>query len=466
MFKLVYLKLRNVYNRISHFYSRLVCEHPYAIVLLYVVLSMSLGAGLALVRFVKDAEPTTYNKHGDSLRDAHELRSLFKEEQHGRFFAHQIADIGHYVEIIITAKRARNTSTDLLKSEFNLLNETILSEYDDLFDRIINLQIEYNYDSQESEFVITKNQSELMNDHTTTTTTTTTTSIAQKNNDYEDKSKAKRPKTNNTYIYIRDLCARRLHKCSIEGGILRAELFKRKLLANEIFYDSNDPKTLYQDTTLMDGASMSYLFGEMKRSNCSNLPRSSKQRCFVYHAGAIRNRFDLLYQTKAERLLAVAFMRSFAEMMHQLELNNTYNHLNVSFHASQTLQSEIEKYSMADLKYLVGLFVTFWLLFFLTMWLDLGSFWLKLERTLKFHFNKRAGGRFGLFGHEGYCTKMSVLKSIFYYNPFWIYNAGYLVFVTFVQFVITLVDTVGFMSYIGVQTNPLFYTIVFVLMSK
>jgi hypothetical protein len=461
MFKLVYLKLRHVYNQISHFYSQLICQHPYAIVLFYVLLSTGLGVGLVRVRFVKDAEPTTYNKYGDSLRDAKLLQSLFKEEQHGRFFAHQIADIGYYVEIIITLKRPRNSNTELLKPEFNLLNKTILSEYDDLFDRIINLQIEYNASSAqlEHEFIITKNQSQV-EDSIRKGATTTSENDKDKYKSQKSQTETITNTTSTTYIYIRDLCARRLHKCSIEGGILRAELFKRKLLAHEIFFDRHDPKTLYQDTTLMDGASMSYMFGEVKKFNCTK-----SKRCFVYHAGAIRNRFDLLYQTRAERLLALNFMQSFAQMMQQIELNNTYEHLNISYHASQTLQTEIEKYSMDDLKYLIGMFVSFWLLFFVTMWLDLGSFWLKLERTLHFHVNKRAG-RFGLFGNDGYCTKMSILKSFFYYNPFWIYNAGYLVFVTFIQFVVTLLCSAGFMSLIGVEINPLFNTIVFALMSK
>jgi hypothetical protein len=81
---------------------------------------------------------------------------------------------------------------NFLKS-YSFINETLLRDYNRLFDEIFfsikvsevvdNYTIEYNYNS---------------------------------------------------------LCPKRLNKCAVEGGIMRASSFQRNLLRNEIYYDWKD----------------------------------------------------------------------------------------------------------------------------------------------------------------------------------------------------------------------------------
>ncbi len=42
-----------------------------------------------------------------------------------------------------------------------------------------------------------------------------------------------------TYNYS-NLCPKRLNKCAVEGGVMRASSFQRNLLKNEIYYDWKD----------------------------------------------------------------------------------------------------------------------------------------------------------------------------------------------------------------------------------
>lgn len=131
-----------------------------------------------------------------------------------------------------------------------------------------------------------------------------------------------------TYKFDPDLCAKRLNKCGVEGGLLRQPRFQDKLLNHVVFYEDIDLKTSYADAELSDGIGFTVLFGkysklEKRLHSNSTLPNAALPGAnYLIHAGVFRLRFDLLSTTQNEKRLALKFMRKFVNHMGRIEQEN------------------------------------------------------------------------------------------------------------------------------------------------
>lgn len=236
-----------------------------------------------------------------------------------------------------------------------------------------------------------------------------------------------------------DVCARRISKCAIEGGgLLRAASFQEKMLAGEVCYERNDPKLMYLDYAIMDGASMKYLFSEERNETCD------KVQCCVKGSRFARMRFDLRSENASQVSRSLKFINAFVDFFQNIEHNDPgrYNLFDLSYYTSHTMMAEIEKHSLGDLVYVGGSFLSFWLVYFLFLVVDLD----KIRRR----WRRRRRDKLGRAAN----------------NSFWIRSTVYLVFVTFFQFAFTGVATLGFLSLCRVKINTMLYTIAFVLMSE
>jgi hypothetical protein len=358
-------------------------------------------------------EELTSIKQSEYETNAQLIRKTFKHEPYTRYFQHQLADLGYYVEFIV---RLKHTSHGHLYNEtYNFLNESILDEYNQLYDKVLRLKIE---------------------------------------NEPGNKS-----------FYYTDLCPKRLHKCAIEGSIIRNEVFQEKFLKKEIKYDRNDVGCVYVDPMLLDGTSFNFAFGKNRKQKCK------KNECFITQVSMIRNRFDLLANNSTEIKLALKFMDRFVDFMSQLKQNETsFKYITFSYHASHTLEAELAKYSANDLKCIGVSFLVFWFVYLLILIFEFERFRLKnfcrkisflLQCKKETDINTSFKSKFSsnlktLFGESDSRTKVNLHIS----------DIMFLVLISFLQFLITIMASLGLMSLIGFSVNQLLYSIVFVLMSN
>ena len=210
-FQLVYTYLRNIYNKIGQSYAIIITQHPFAIMLSYLIVFASFSFGLLQIEFIRDTESLTSVKNSQIQSEIKIIEDHFKEDPYNNYYQHHLLDFGYYVEVIISLKSLKNFKTaqivnnNLALHECNILNKTYLNEYNLFFDSIISLSIKY-----------------------------------------DDFNQSK----NVTYY---DLCPKRTSKCAVEGGILRSELFKKKLFNNQIGYARDDPTRIFIDSEIIDG---------------------------------------------------------------------------------------------------------------------------------------------------------------------------------------------------------------------
>jgi hypothetical protein len=405
MFKLVYLKLRkNLHHKISDFYSSWIVEHPVITIFSYLGLFICFSFGLFHIQPVTDSnEALTAVKNSEYIRNSELIKKTFNHVP-DRYFQHQLTDLGYYIEFIVLLKNTHNGQ--FYNSSYNFLNETILNEYNELFDQVLSLKI---HDS----------------------------------------------------LAYSDLCARRLNKCAIEGGIVRVEQFQKKLINKEIKYDKNDPGSVYIDPELLDGTSFDFTFGMLRKEKCN------KKECTITQVGLIRNRFDFLAFNSTQIKLAFNYMHKFADLMDNLKKNATkFNYIQFSYHTSHTLESEIAKYSLNDLKYVGVGFIIFWIcyLMILTFGFERCNLLDFLKKIISFFKVKKINNN-----EKTFCSN---LKSHFFdsHSTLVIQLSTsaivFIVLLTFLQFLITLLSTFGLMSLLGFTVNQLLYSIVFVLISK
>jgi len=338
------------------------------------------------------------------------INTEFPQEQHNRYFQHQLTDLGYYAEVIIKLKSGKKTyPAGEYYSDYetnNFLNKDIFKAYNIFYDNITDLTIEDDYKGPD---------------------------LVNQNN-------------SRTFVSYEDICPKRINKPAVEGGILRNIIFQNKLLKNEVFYLKNDPGALIIDGDIGDGTSSNFVFGKMRRQNC-NLD-SQENKCFITHFGQIRNRFDLLSTTEKERYLSVKFLKEFANHLSKLQSDI----FDFSFHTSHTLEDEIVKYSIYDSRFVIIALILFWLVFFVLMSFDIDSLSYKVIRheINQFRQNIKA---------NSVCYEMTR-----FFLHFWLNGSGFIVMITFIQFILTLTSTVGFLSLLQVPINQLLYTIAFALM--
>ena len=262
---------------------------------------------------------------------------------------------------------------------------------------------------------------------------------------------------------LRDLCTIRVNKCAAEGSVIRLESFQNKLLNGKVCYEQGDPKFMYLDYEAMDGASLKFLFSDDRNETCDN------ENCCITQARFIRIRFDLKFETPAQASRSVKFMNAFVDHCEALErikiiINHSindflldyilicilgekkYDFFELSYYTSHTMLPEIEKHSIGDVKFVIACFFSFWLIYYLFLLFESSSV-KRLLRRLFFCCSKK---------------KPSGKESK---KPFWVRSPGYLIFVTFLQYIFTGLGTLGFMALCRVKINTMLYSIGFITMS-
>lgn len=416
MFRVVYIKLRNFYNLTCQFYTSIITEHPTVSIVCYLLLMVIFGFGLFQIHFNADNEILTLVRNSQVLQDAAKIRQLFPEDQSKRFFSHQLTDLGHYFEFIILLKYpndivAPENNCDLLKNEslvnksylkkFTLVNKTLIEEYNAFYDSILRIKIEDSVENQ------------------------------------------------TRFYNFSELCAKRLNKCAVEGGIMRAQSWQNNLYDGGIEYDKDDPIRAHVDTEAVDGTSVDFVFGSCRKDTCDTWKCKSKDIMLI------RNRFDLLARTQKEKELAIRFMHTFADFMQNITTfnNHQYPYFDFSFHTSHTLETEIRKYSLNDVYFVFLTFISFWLVYFLLIFIDISTGmkdWLNSKMTEKQtnDLEERRDGLDKLFSLKYLCIN----------------SCGLFALVSFVQFIFTLVSSLGMLFLVGISANQLLYTVLFVLM--
>lgn len=400
MFRLVYSKLHKIYKSICKLYTAFAIDKPLNLIALYLILSLCLSVWIFQIKIITNNESLTYVKNSDYLKNAKIISEVFPEDQHTRYFQNQLLDNGYYAEIIVKLKgHVQTYPPNDIYSDYetnNFINATIFKAYNQLYDEILNLTIK---------------------------------------NDYSNKNESNQ-KAN--YVNYYDLGPRRMNNLAIEGGIIRDLSIQDRLLKHELTFIKNDPGKLIIDSSLGDGTSVNFVFGNLHKETCDD------QDCTITHVGQIRNRFDLLSMSEEERYLSIKFLSKFVEHMKSLESDL----FDLSFHTSHALEPEIISYSIKDLKWVGVMLGMFWLTFFLLMSLDIDFLSFKTISNAWMKFRKDAKCR----------------QFFKFFLRFWLNGSGFMVMITFIQFVITISSTLGIMSLLDVPINQLLNTIVLVLM--
>lgn len=287
----------------------------------------------------------------------------------------------------------RKLDGSFLAPQFNMINRTILDEYNQLFDEIMAIEIQDTIAIDEANQTIRK------------------------------------------YSFRDGLCARRLSKCSIEGGVLRAEKLQSQLLYHGISIMENDIKQTYFDSEQMDVLNFPFAFGEYTKF------KKMRGQLFLTHASLIRNRFDLLAETETERRLSIKYMEAFVEYMNDVVTSepSRFPSLEINYFTSHSLTPEIEKYSTIEIKYVGLSFLVFWILL-----LVLFIFSTTMRRS-----------------DDDVYDQDSFISSIRMYL-----GVVLLVLAVFLQIVVTFMSAFGLLALFKVNPNFLTTTIVFIVTSN
>ncbi len=312
MFDLIYLKLKRFHDKLCYNYSCLVNKYSIFLIAAYLLLNILLIIFLSLfkINVNLNTQEFTFTKNSEYSVLKREINDLFEHDQRERHYIQQLTDSGYYIDIIVSSK-----------SKENFINKTILDDFNKLFFEINNLSIEYN---------------------------------------------------NRSFSYKDDLCARRLNKCSIEGGIFNAKQFQTKLLNKQIGYDEFDGRELYMDADVNDGTSLNFLFGT-ERDEVYNWKKEENKHYgrekLIVGVKYVRNRFDLIYDTPEMTKLSLLWLNRFVDFMKE---NSTklFNYIDIAYSTSHHLEKEIEYYSRIDAKYFM-ISISFLIVFFFGyIWFD------------------------------------------------------------------------------------------------
>lgn len=391
LFQAFHQKSDIIINRLVKFHANLVTLHSVKIILGYIVFAFLLSLGLFQIQINMDTESLAYVRNSPSLKHAQLINDTFGTNQRESHYNNKLLHLGWYFEFMINVRGMHN-STDFLSQEFNLINETILHEYNQLFDEIMSIRI----------------------------------------ND---------PDTNGpkNLCYINDLCARRLEKCSIEGGVIRHAHFQKKFLSHNVFIMKNDHLQTYVDIQTTDAINFPLIFGNfiIKESKYKNTRR---EELHLVHASTIRNRFDLLATSKKEKELAIEFMKAYVEYMDSIRFDQTkFPHLSISYFSSHALSTEIEKYSKFDVPYLILSFIAFWILFLISF----------VFQTVRVKSNLEV-------------SNQKLMTRLF--EKLQVYMCTFSIFcVAFIQVVLTIASAFGALALMGVNPNLLTPTILFIV---
>lgn len=134
--------------------------------------------------------------------------------------------MGCYVEFILNKRVEEKTplNDEFLQPKYNMINQTVLTEFNKLFDSVLALRVDN--------------------------------------------------------ITFSDLCPRRFGMCSIEGGLMRTKKFQKNFLAHDINVAIGDTKETYVDPGEADAVNFPLTFGKFikleKRHSRLHLVHTSK----------------------------------------------------------------------------------------------------------------------------------------------------------------------------------------------
>lgn len=131
LFRVVYCKLRHIYNLAAAAYASLVVRHPLACIFCYLLLVVSLSLGLFQASLLTDNERLTLVRTSEAELDRARIEHTFPLDQTDLYFQHKLTTFGYYVEIIISLRTPYQS----------FFNETPLNQFNSLFDQIISLNI-------------------------------------------------------------------------------------------------------------------------------------------------------------------------------------------------------------------------------------------------------------------------------------------------------------------------------------
>lgn len=499
---------QKIFNKFSKYYTLFLFEHKYVFIFCYLLMLIAASFGLLQLKADESNQHLVYVTNSQALANRHHLERLFDKRDY--YFQHQLFDTGYYVEFIVTlnernGRRRMLSYDDLMLDEFNLINETYLSEFNYLYDQIVNL------------------------------------SIDEAPNKSSNQSTPPR-----IFTYLNDLCPRRNQICAIEGSVLRTASFQSKLLAHQVDYERDDPKEVHMDTDSNDGSSLMFLFGnKYRKEKCeSNIQeeenaesetkegeegavneakegeenndvnedekdedeadvKSRKKRgaflqttmsdanCtkknFIVHTAVFRVRFDLNVTNDTSKRRALKFMDTFVSLMQNLtgqidreSPSIPVNNLNVSFYASHTLEKEIAKYSGFEVHFVLYFWFAYLIMFttFISLNLKLTHLlnaigavvccltsklksllgcWNNSKKMKKVEENKKKKSMSESIKQMAESLSDVAKKTL-------IFGGFYMILAAFIQFVLTLAASFGFMSFLGINSNELLFTIAFLLL--
>ena len=210
-------------------------------------------------------------------------------------------------------------------------------------------------------------------------------------------------------------------------------------------------------------------------------------------------------------------MHKFVDTLGELDSSNSLSHLNFSYYSSRTMQTEIEKYSKPDMTYVIWFLVFFWLSLSFAMWFNMSSSSSRHRGDSDVDDEREGNGRRAdchkptMMRHNRYSASdndepratpsLKANASLCCITRFWsrlscfsikmrllscfasccarlarvtclepdsvcINGASFLPVCMLVQFVLTIVATFGLVSLVNIETNPMTFTLVLIVLSK
>ena len=170
----------------------------------------------------------------------------------------------------------------------------------------------------------------------------------------------------------------------------------------------------------------------------------------------IRNRFDLLYTTKKQKERSIKFMNQFVDYMSKMSHNENNSSLfEYSYYTSHTMEQELEKYSLNDLKYVMITFILFWIVYIILSVLDFDFLFIRIRLYLIKKITSKKT-----------CSKLDNEMSSSKQNiDFFIKKNIFIPLMSIAQFFFTIIASLGLISLLGIEANQLLFSSIFVLMS-
>jgi hypothetical protein len=109
-------------------YGRLIARRPWIFIIISIILNLLLGVGLLWLEFEHDLETQYLPENNRAFRDREVIRNAFESSTGDNFQIHGLADVGYFVEIIISSKNDQNVFHKDTYEEVQLIDNIITKE--------------------------------------------------------------------------------------------------------------------------------------------------------------------------------------------------------------------------------------------------------------------------------------------------------------------------------------------------